>query len=86
MLDVTPGMRAIVVCVLAIRRGAFMMASMSNKSRERFESLGKATQSVRGRGHGLAAPPSPREGNGSFVLAFADALRDILEEERRRVA
>lgn len=28
----------------------------------------------------------PRDGNFAFVRAFADALRDILLEERRRVA
>jgi hypothetical protein len=31
-------------------------------------------------------PRDPRDSNGDFVLAFADALRDILREERRRAA
>jgi hypothetical protein len=30
--------------------------------------------------------PAAPERNLAFVLAFADALRDILREERRRVA
>jgi hypothetical protein len=30
--------------------------------------------------------PSPWDANDAFVLAFADALRDILREERHGVA
>jgi hypothetical protein len=52
---------------------------------------------VKGRGervpntHGIETRPRrkrtvTREGNLAFVQAFADALRDILREERRRVA
>jgi hypothetical protein len=62
-----------------------MMPSMSIKSRERGEPRGKAARSDRNGGSGRSVP-SPREANGDFLLAFADALRDILEEERRRVA
>jgi hypothetical protein len=32
------------------------------------------------------ATPNTAHSNGHFVAAFADALRDILREERRRAA
>lgn len=46
----------------------------------------KAARKVSRNGGTARAARPPSEPNQAFLLAFADALRHILEEERRRLA
>ena len=60
--------------------GQRMMANMAKASDERASNVRAAEQGSRPRrGHRV-------DSNNAFVRAFADALRDILQDERRRAA